>query len=58
MRSMTFGAREASVAIEGEDARRTRRVLVGTGGVHRSEEQGDAVPEEDSIDSEEPRSEF
>ncbi len=49
---MTFGDREASVATEGEEARRIRRILAGEG-AHSSEEQGDAVPDEESLDSDE-----
>ena len=54
---MTLGDREASVAMEGEDARRIRRTLVGAG-VDGSDEQGDAVPDAESLDSDESRSKF
>ena len=58
MRSMTFVVREASVAMDGEDARRTRWLLVDVEGMPRSEKQGDAVPADERLDSDEPRSDI
>jgi hypothetical protein len=49
---MTFGDRDDSAAMDGEDPRRIRRMLAGDG-AHRSVEQGDAVPDAESLDSDE-----